>query len=304
MRIHIQQNTRQFEITEPAGWAQRGMSLLEVLIGIVIFAIGMLALASLQGNLTRSAADANARSVAVTLAEELIERKRGFARIAVGGLPAYADIVDNEVITETHGGIEYTITTAVADFYYDRDTDSFTTTAPASVISSDYKRLTVTHLIPKRFIGDKILKFFVFPNLIGQVRYLGDKLTDAGIPIVTPVGSHAIFIDVKRFLPHVDQDDYPAQALAAELYIESGIRTMERGNVSAGRDPVTGENRRPALELVRLTIPRRVYTQAHMDVVAESVIDVYARRDSIRGLRMVYEPEYLRFFQARFEPIP
>lgn len=138
---------------------------------------------------------------------------------------------------------------------------------------------------------------------IGQVRYLGDKLTDAGIPIVTPVGSHAIFIDVKRFLPHVDQDDYPAQALAAELYIESGIRTMERGNVSAGRDPVTGENRRPALELVRLTIPRRVYTQAHMDVVAESVIDVYARRDSIRGLRMVYEPEYLRFFQARFEPL-
>jgi len=138
---------------------------------------------------------------------------------------------------------------------------------------------------------------------IGQVRYLGDKLTDAGIPIVTPVGSHAIFIDVKRFLPHVDQDDYPAQALAAELYIESGIRTMERGNVSAGRDPVTGENRRPALELVRLTIPRRVYTQAHMDVVAESVIDVYERRDSIRGLRMVYEPEYLRFFQARFEPL-
>jgi len=139
---------------------------------------------------------------------------------------------------------------------------------------------------------------------IGQVRYLGDKLTDAGIPIVTPVGSHAVFIDAKRFLPHVDQDDYPAQALAAELFIESGIRTMERGNVSAGRDPVTGENRRPALELVRLTIPRRVYTQAHMDVVAESVIDVYARRDSICGLRMVYEPEYLRFFQARFEPIP
>jgi len=138
---------------------------------------------------------------------------------------------------------------------------------------------------------------------IGQVRYLGDKLTDAGIPIVTPVGSHAVFIDAKRFLPHVDQDDYPAQALAAELFIESGIRTMERGNVSAGRDPVTGENRRPALELVRLTIPRRVYTQAHMDVVAESVIDVYARRDNIRGLKMVYEPEYLRFFQARFKPL-
>ena len=138
---------------------------------------------------------------------------------------------------------------------------------------------------------------------IGQVQYLGEKLDRAGIPIVRPIGSHAIFIDAKRFLPHVDQDEYPAQALAAELYIESGIRTMERGNVSAGRDPKTGKNRRPSLELVRLTIPRRVYTQAHMDVVAESVIDVYNRRDEIRGLKMIYEPEYLRFFQARFEPI-
>ena len=138
---------------------------------------------------------------------------------------------------------------------------------------------------------------------IGQVRYLGEKLDRAGIPIVKPIGSHAIFIDAKRFLPHVDQDEYPAQALAAELYIESGIRTMERGNVSAGRDPKTGKNRRPPLELVRLTIPRRVYTQAHMDVITESVIDVYNRRDEIRGLKMVYEPEYLRFFQARFEPI-
>jgi tyrosine phenol-lyase len=138
---------------------------------------------------------------------------------------------------------------------------------------------------------------------IGQVRYLGEQLMSAGIPIVRPIGSHAIFIDAKRFLPHVDQDEYPAQALAAEFFIESGIRTMERGNVSAGRDPETGENRRPPLELVRLTIPRRVYTQAHMDVITESVTDVYKRRDQIHGLKMVYEPEYLRFFQARFEPI-
>jgi tyrosine phenol-lyase len=138
---------------------------------------------------------------------------------------------------------------------------------------------------------------------IGQVRYLGENLERAGIPIVQPIGSHAIFIDARRFLPHVDQDAYPAQALAAEFFMESGIRTMERGNVSAGRDPVTGKNRRPALELVRLTIPRRVYTQAHMDVVTDSIIDVYARRNEIRGLKMVYEPEYLRFFQARFEPI-
>ena len=138
---------------------------------------------------------------------------------------------------------------------------------------------------------------------IGQVRYLGHKLIDAGIPIVRPIGSHAIFIDARRFLPHIDQDDYPAQTLAAELFIEAGVRTMERGNVSAGRSPITGENRRPKLELVRLTIPRRVYTQAHMDVVVEAVTDVFARRDEIRGLKMVYEPEYLRFFQARFEPL-
>jgi tyrosine phenol-lyase len=138
---------------------------------------------------------------------------------------------------------------------------------------------------------------------IGQVRYLGDMLREAGVPIVNPIGSHAIFIDARAFLPHVDQDDYPAQSLAAALYLEAGIRTMERGNVSAGRDPLTGKNRRPALELVRLTLPRRVYTQAHMDVVAESVVRVFENRDRIKGLKMVYEPEYLRFFQARFEPL-
>jgi len=138
---------------------------------------------------------------------------------------------------------------------------------------------------------------------IGQVRYLGDALRRAGIPIVNPIGSHAVFIDARRFLPQLDQDEYPAQALAGELYLEAGIRTMERGNVSAGRDPKTGQNRRPALELLRLTLPQRVYTQAHMDVVAESVRNVYQRRDEIRGLKMIYEPEYLRFFQARFRPL-
>jgi tyrosine phenol-lyase len=138
---------------------------------------------------------------------------------------------------------------------------------------------------------------------IGQVRYLGDMLREAGVPIVNPIGSHAIFIDAREFLPHLDQDDYPAQSLAAALYLEAGIRAMERGNVSAGRDPVTGKNRHPALELVRLTLPRRVYTQAHMDVVAESVVRVFENRDQINGLKMTYEPEYLRFFQARFEPL-
>ncbi len=138
---------------------------------------------------------------------------------------------------------------------------------------------------------------------IGQTIYLGEKLMKAGIPIVQPIGSHAVFLDAKKFLPHVDQDEYPAQSLAAEIYIESGVRTMERGNVSAGRDPHTGKNRRPKLELVRLTLPRRVYTQAHMDVVAESVIELFERRNSITGLKMIYEPEYLRFFQAKFNKL-
>ena len=118
-----------------------------------------------------------------------------------------------------------------------------------------------------------------------------------------PIGGHGVFLDAKAFLPHIPQEQYPAQALAAELYLESGVRSMERGIVSAGRNKETGEENKPKLELVRLTIPRRVYTQAHMDVVAEAVINLYARRDKIRGLKMVYEPKYLRFFQARFEPL-
>jgi len=138
---------------------------------------------------------------------------------------------------------------------------------------------------------------------VGQVLYLGRKVQEFGVPIVVPIGSHGVFLDAKAFLPHLDQDVYPAQALAAEIYLDSGVRAMERGNVSAGRDPQTGRNRRPNLELVRLTIPRRVYTQAHMDVVAESVAEVYDQRTAIKGLKMVYEPAQLRFFQARFEPL-
>jgi len=138
---------------------------------------------------------------------------------------------------------------------------------------------------------------------IGQVIYLGEQLKSFGIPITEPIGGHGIFLDAKRFLPHLDQDKFPAQALAAELYIDSGVRSMERGVVSAGRNPKTGKNYYPKLELVRLTIPRRVYTQAHMDVIAESVENVYVNREKIKGLRMVYEPKYLRFFQARFQKL-
>ena len=138
---------------------------------------------------------------------------------------------------------------------------------------------------------------------IGQVRYLGDLLTEWDIPIVQPIGGHAIFLNARAFYDHLPQDAFPAQTLAAELYLDSGIRAMERGIVSAGRDPVTGDHNRPSLELTRLTIPRRVYTQAHMDVVAESVKCVHDARRSTCGLRMTYEPKYLRFFQARFEPV-
>jgi tyrosine phenol-lyase len=138
---------------------------------------------------------------------------------------------------------------------------------------------------------------------VRQVEYLGGRLLEAGVPIVEPVGGHAVFIDARRFLPDVPQEHFPAQALAAALYVDSGVRSMERGIVSAGRDPETGDHRHPKLELVRLTVPRRVYTNLHMDVVAESCAALREERDSIRGLKMVYEPEKLRFFQARFEPL-
>ena len=138
---------------------------------------------------------------------------------------------------------------------------------------------------------------------VGQVEYLGDALQRAGVPVVRPIGGHAVFLDARRLLPHIPQEQFPAQALAAALYQESGVRSMERGVISAGRDKETGENYMPKLELVRLAIPRRVYTQAHMDVTAASVIEIAGKTDQIRGLRFTYEPEMLRFFQARFEEI-
>jgi tyrosine phenol-lyase len=138
---------------------------------------------------------------------------------------------------------------------------------------------------------------------VGQVIYLGNKLIEMGVPIVRPIGSHGVFLNAKKFLPHLTQDMFPAQALSAEIYLDSGVRTMERGIVSAGRNSETGKHNYPNLELVRVTIPRRVYTQAHMDVVAESIEQVFEHRDKISGLKMIYEPEYLRFFQARFEKL-
>ena len=147
------------------------------------------------------------------------------------------------------------------------------------------------------------LQFEYIEHRIKQVRYLGDRLLEAGIPIVEPVGGHAVFLDATRFCQHLTQDQFPAQALAAQLYIESGVRSMERGIVSAGRDKKTGENHKPKLETVRLTIPRRVYTYAHMDVVADSVIALHKDSKKVRALKWAYEPKQLRFFTGRFEQL-
>ncbi len=138
---------------------------------------------------------------------------------------------------------------------------------------------------------------------VNQVGYLGDLLMKAGVPIVKPIGGHAVFLNALQFLPHIEREQWPAQTLSAAIYEDSAVRSMERGAISKGRDKETGENVFPALELVRLTIPRRVYTNTHMEYTAESIIRLYEKRESIHGLKMVFEPQYLRFFQARFEKL-
>jgi tyrosine phenol-lyase len=139
----------------------------------------------------------------------------------------------------------------------------------------------------------------IVAHYVDQVAYLASLLQKAGVPIVQPPGAHAVFIDAKRFLSHLPQDDFPAQALAAAIYLAGGVRTMERGIVSGkhGDEPYDG------LELVRLTLPRRVYTAEHLAYVAEVVAGLRRHASEIPGLRLTYEPEQLRFFQARFEPL-
>jgi len=136
-----------------------------------------------------------------------------------------------------------------------------------------------------------------------QTRYLGELLIKENIPVVKPIGGHAVFLNALKFLPHLPREQWPAQTLSAAIYEESGVRSMERGAVSKGRDKITGENIFPKLELVRLTIPRRVYTNTHMEYTAESIIKLYEKKDTIPGLKMVHEPKYLRFFQSRFEQV-
>lgn len=147
------------------------------------------------------------------------------------------------------------------------------------------------------------MQYEYIEHRVKQVRYLGDKLKAAGVPIVEPVGGHAVFLDARRFCEHLTQDEFPAQSLAASIYVETGVRSMERGIISAGRNNVTGEHHRPKLETVRLTIPRRVYTYVHMDVVADGIIKLYQHKEDIRGLKFIYEPKQLRFFTARFDYI-
>jgi len=139
---------------------------------------------------------------------------------------------------------------------------------------------------------------------VGQVAYLAQQLLDGGVPIIEPPGGHAVYLDAGRFLPHIPRSEYPDQALAVALYLEGGIRSVELGSVAfAHADPVSGEMIYPLMELVRLALPRRTYTQAHLDFVAQIVLRVWERRQSLRGFRITYEPKLLRHFTARFEPL-
>jgi tryptophanase len=139
---------------------------------------------------------------------------------------------------------------------------------------------------------------------LGHTKYLADRLVEEGLPILQPAGGHAVYLDVKRLLPHIPQSELPGQTLSCELYLEGGIRSVELGSVAFAReDPETGEMIYPDLEMVRMAIPRRVYTQAHLDYVVETCQRVYEKRGQLQGMRYTFEPPLLRHFTARFEPL-
>ena len=139
---------------------------------------------------------------------------------------------------------------------------------------------------------------------LNQTAYLAQKLIDVGIPVIEPPGGHAVYVDAKTLFPHIPQSEFPAQALSVELYLEGGVRTVEIGSVMfAHPDPGSGTMIYPQLELVRLAIPRRVYTQSHLDYVVKIFMDITKKKEEIKGLKITYAPELLRHFTARFEPL-
>jgi tryptophanase len=150
---------------------------------------------------------------------------------------------------------------------------------------------------------DEVLDEHYLTYRLRSVEYLGNRLTEAGVPILLPPGGHAIYIDAKRFLPHVPADQYPGQAIVAALYAVGGIRSVEIGSVMFGKYDAAGKHIPPPMELVRLAIPRRVYTQSHIDYVIECVVEVFNNRKKLSGYKIVYEAPQLRHFTARFQPL-
>ena len=151
---------------------------------------------------------------------------------------------------------------------------------------------------------EEVLQESYLQYRIKSTEYLGNKLIDAGVPILEPPGGHAIYLDAKRFTPQIPPNEFPGQSIVAALYLEGGVRAVEIGSVMFGKtDKTTGEFIAPPMELVRLAIPRRVYTQSHIDYLAEVIIEVYNKRETLTGLEIIYEAPMLRHFTAKFKPI-
>ena len=150
---------------------------------------------------------------------------------------------------------------------------------------------------------DEIVQEDYLQYRIRSIQYIGEKLDAAGVPYIKPTGGHAVYLDAKAFLPHIPVDEYPGLALCSALYVEGGVRGVEIGSVMFGKYGADGKLIPAQMELVRLAIPRRVYTQSHIDYVAEVILEVFGKREGLKGYRIVYEAPMLRHFTARFEEI-